>query len=130
VTGEQMTFEDEARFAKRNRALAEEKIREEIRNAVRAEIMRDGLSRSAIEKAARETLASMVDQRVRAALRDNVIQNKLQATIDAAIKEAFGGQDVSKTIKNLLVEQARVAAAKFVEERVSIDVRGDDFGSF
>ena len=125
-----MTFEDEARFAKRNRALAEEKIREEIRNAVRAEIMRDGLSRSAIEKAARETLASMVDQRVRAALRDNVIQNKLQATIDAAIKEAFGGQDVSKTIKNLLVEQARVAAAKFVEERVSIDVRGDDFGSF
>lgn len=130
MTGEQMTFEDEARFAKRNRALAEEKIREEIRNAVRAEIMRDGLSRSAIEKAARETLASMVDQRVRAALRDNVIQNKLQATIDAAIKEAFGGQDVSKTIKNLLVEQARVAAAKFVEERVSIDVRGDDFGSF
>jgi flagellar biosynthesis component FlhA len=125
-----LTPHEAARLATANRKLAEEKIREDIRNAVRAEMMKDGFSRYSIEKAAKDTLMDLVRDQVEKAFKGSVFKTRLDEIIQQHIKEAFGKADVSKTLKELLVEQARAAATKFVAERVVVDVRSEDFGSF
>ena len=121
---------EQERFARANRKLAEEKIRDEIRNAVRAELAKEGLSRSIVEKAARETIKDLVRERVEIVLNGSAVREHLDRFIEERIKEAFGSVDVKKALKDQLIEQARQSAAKFVEERVLIDVRGQEFGSF
>ncbi|WKZ86263.1 hypothetical protein N5B55_04755 [Ralstonia pickettii] len=121
---------EQERFARANRKLAEEKIREEIRNAVRAALTKEGLNGAEIKQAISETIKEMVDKRAKIALRDPVFVKRMDEVIERHIKEAFGGMDVGKAIKDLLIEQARAAATKFVHERVLINVRDQEFGSF
>ena len=126
----EMSPVERERFARANRKLAEEKIREEIRNAVRAALTKEGLNGAEIKQAISETIRDMVDKRAKIALRDPVFVKRLDEVIERHIKEAFGGVDASKAIKELLIEQARAAATQFVHDRVVIDVRGQEFGSF
>lgn len=118
------------KFERDQRVLAEAKIREELRNAVSSEMFRRGLTRVDIDKAVQAAVERMVVERVNVVLKDSHLQQIIEKQIDKAIHSALDGAGGTKTVKTIILEEVRGQAAKFVSDRVRIDVLGEEFGSF
>lgn len=135
---EQMSLLEQEKFARANRRLAEEKIREEIRNAVKLQVMkRDdlGLDRTTIANGVRELMDTLVKENVRRAIRDQEIEIQKQLgdadalvrrVVVEEIRAALGaGKDknaLRDMLKEMIKDEVRKYAASFVEKNVTLNI--------
>lgn len=107
-----------------SRKKATAKAREEIRNAVRARFVAEGLSTADIQRAAKELTQEVVNN----TLAERKVREMVDKTVDKAVKEAIAqvaatfpsGSSISAAVKGAIEKEAARLAQQYVHTNIKV----------
>jgi len=103
------------------------KAREEIKNAVRASLLKDGIDTSDIKRAARE----MTQDTVNNTLKERNIEQMVDAQIQKAIAAAFSpATDIKLMVKSAIEREAAKVAHEYIKTNMKVDVSINETGHY
>jgi hypothetical protein len=98
------------------RIKAHGKMRDEVRNAVKETMLKEGFGRDEIRQAIRDVLMDEVRKKIEG----KDISDLVRAAVAAELTKMCGGNYVANTVKEMVKYEAQRIASEFVEKSVLV----------